>query len=239
MKKKLGTILGFSFAIILIVSVAVFPSYASPEPTIYLEPTNCIFDAATVSIGYKFNVTVWVNNTAYPYNLMMSQVYIIYNATMINVTDCTTRTWPNPTTTPSPESWDTEYIFYGKGGVPASAYFPEPPDNGAIKIGETLIMQTAISGPKKLACFEFTILTLPSEGETLSCTLGIDNTKTFLYSQTGKIPDVDKSDGFFQIIPEFSPFLMLLTFMAITIIAIALTKKDIRKSKVHMEQPSN
>jgi hypothetical protein len=211
MKKKLYLMI--IFATILIASVMLqFQTYASPGPTIYLDPSNYIFDADTVSIGHQFNVTIRVKDLA---KLMMFQVYLTFDDSIINVTQFTgeatgredaIRAWPNDDL--EGRSWDSQYVFYNKAGgmVGNPSYYHLGPGRGAVKIGDTLFSDATLNTSKtyKLASIELTITKMPPEGGKLSCTLGINNTDTYLYEVAGQISGVTKMDGYYELSSKVS-----------------------------------
>jgi len=205
--RKTTKILVLLLTVTLIPIIPQVPT-ASPSPgaTIYVHPSKVYFDINNATIGTTFNVSVWVTGD-FPLNIMMWQVYITFDANLINVTQVwgsvtgtwTYRAWPNDNF--KGRNWDPDYIFYGKtGGMIGNPYFYDlGPEGAAIKIGDTLFGEETIEEPKKLCTIEFVIQKLPQEGETLSCVLGINNEDTFIYDMTGPIPDVTKIDGQYQI----------------------------------------
>jgi hypothetical protein len=205
------------FATILIASLILqFQTYASPGPTVYLDPSDYIFDADTVSIGHKFNVTIRVKDLA---KLMMFQVCITFNDDYINITQF----WANPDIPIEPpyvsnrtdavrawpsddlggRSWDSRYVFYNKAGgmIGNPSYYHIGPGQGAVKLGDTLFAAATLNASKtyKLASIELTITAMPPEGEKLSCTLGINNIDTYLYDASGQVPGTAKMDGHYEI----------------------------------------
>jgi hypothetical protein len=109
----------------------------------------------------------------------------------------------------------------GKAHVGA-AHFP-PPSPG-----------TGFTGSGLLCIFEFNITAVPPEGETYDCALYINNPSpdTSLLDSLGEDIPVTKENGYYEIVPEFYPLLILPIFIVITILAITLAKKDTPKSKV-------
>jgi hypothetical protein len=146
---------------------------------IYLDPSNNFYDTNTAYIGMKFNVTVWVEDSP---DIGAFQVHLRFNDTILNVTR-----WFEP-------KWDAQYIFSGK----TTSALPSPPDPGYVHLGPGLARvqvganlfptpptQPPSSGTGKLCIFEFNITALPSPDETLSCTLNINTTDTYLVSPEG------------------------------------------------------
>jgi thermitase len=147
---------------------------------IYLDPSNYIFNTDTVSVGYKFNVTVKVENVQ---DLFAWQVGMYYDNSIINATR-----WFEPL-------WDPEYVFYGKTTL--NAYGFEP---GFVLGGAVLIPgQTTFNGSGKLCIIEFEVIAVPPEGEVYSCSLNINNYDTFLLNSNGlDIPAVVEN-GYYEL----------------------------------------
>jgi hypothetical protein len=166
--------------------------YAAPR--IYLDPSNNAYTTTTVYVGYRFNVTVWVEDSP---DIGAFQVHLRFNDTILNVTR-----WFEP-------KWDAQYIFSGK----TTSALPSPPDPGYVHLGPGLARvqvganlfptpptQPPSSGTGKLCIFEFNITALPSPDETLSCTLNINTTDTYLLSPAGlKVSGVIKENGNYQL----------------------------------------
>jgi len=160
---------------------------------IFLDPNNYIFDAAGVSIGYRFNVTVKVEDAT---NLAGWQVCLRYNDTIINVTR-----WFEPT-------WDPTYVFYGR----MTSAFPQPPevgymheglDIGVAKVAGMLFPpdQPPFYGSGKLCIIEFEVRAIPPPEAELSCDLVMDSGDTFLIDFYGyEIPDVQKDNGYYALV---------------------------------------
>jgi PKD repeat protein len=167
-----------------------------------MDPSSYVFDADTVNLGYRFNVTIWVNSSE-PLSLMMWQVFLTYNSSIINVTRYNSyfRGWPSDVF--GGRYWDEQYVFYGQpGGVIGNPlYYNEsgsPLGVPALMIGDLLMGDVLIDSPKKLCTIEFEIKMLPQAEQTLSCILGIDNSETFLYSYEGEEPGI-LNDGYYAI----------------------------------------
>jgi len=150
---------------------------------IYLDPSNYIFDTSTVSVGYRFNVTVKVADVE---DLSLWQVGIYYNSSMITATR-----WFEPV-------WDSQYVFFGKTTQTAE-YF----GNNFVWVGATLFpmppAQESFYGSGKLCIIEFEVVAAPLEGQMFSCSLKINNDDTFLLdSKLLDIP-VIKEDGYYEL----------------------------------------
>jgi len=180
-----------------------------PATSIYLEPSHYTFDSSVVSIGHKFNITVKADEVA---DLVAWEVRMYFNDSIINVTR-----WFEPT-------WDSEYVFYnattfGAPIQPDCAYYHVGPDNGSLQVAAILLplppVQSSFSGSGMLCILEFTITAVPSEEETLSCLLNINNPDTFLLFSNGSIvPNVTEENGYYALHPPAPPNMYTLTITA-------------------------
>jgi len=211
------------------------PTYASQR--IYLSPSNYYFTPENGTLGTAFNVTVWVSSDTYPWKLMMWQVLITWNGSLLNVTrvwgevtgDWTYRAWPNDNF--DGRNWDPEYVFYQKkGGSIGNPYYYEsypgyPPGTSGLKIADVLYAEINVTEPKKLCQIEFVIIKTIDAEQYLSTILNINNEDTFLYDYVGQIEDVIIEDGSYEFIPEFTFAALLLIAMLTTTIAAGLKRR--------------
>jgi len=229
---------------ILLLSLAILASaspkaLASPAAVrVYLEPSTYVFSPENASVGKLFNVTVWISSETYPFNLMLWQIYIEFNNTMIMPVFYYSEAWGEtipmlwPNDDMAGRNFDTNYVFYGKsGGIIAKPfYYDRGGGIGGLKHCDTLISDAAVNAPKILCVIVFNITAVPSDG-VLSCTLSINNDKTFLRDSNGPIPyEVLKENGTYLFIPEFSAIALLITLTA-TFIAIETSKKKLYTPK--------
>jgi len=162
-------------SMLLLGFMSIFPAY-SLTAEIYLVPSVNAFDTATTSVGYKWNITVWVKDVT---DLYAYQGRMNYNSTMINATGAWLPTW------------DSQWVFYGRPAISP----PPVLGNGSVIFGDSLMVGPGFSGTGKLAIIEMKILTAPPQGGQLSCALAINNVETFLLdSYLFPIP-ASKTDG--------------------------------------------
>jgi len=190
--KKSSRFLEFLFvALLLLGIIKVSPVLSLPTTKVYLDPSSYIFTIDTVSAGYKFNVTVRVEDVE---DCAMFQVTMFYNDTIINVTR-----WFEPKD-------DLEYIFKGKNTLPV----PQPPNiefnqispgNASVTVGSAVFEfpPTGVTGDGKLCILEFNVTEVPPLGETYSCMLDIDNRDTFLQDSLGEDIDTIKENGYYEL----------------------------------------
>jgi len=180
---------------------------AVPTKTVYVDPPEVIYDISNATLGTRFNVSVWISSDEYPWNIMMWQVYMIFNDDLINVTSIwvdaagkyVIHAWPNDFL--GGRNWDPDYIFYGKAGgfIGNPTYYNLGPGSGALMVGDLLMSDTAVDAIKKLCTIEFEIVKLPEEGQILSCVLNIDNPDTFFFDSVGQITDLIIQNGYYEI----------------------------------------
>jgi thermitase len=148
--------------------------------TIYLDPSEIVFNSNEVSAGHRFNVTVKVADVE---NLYAWQLKLFYNSTMINATR-----WFEPT-------WDPEYVFFGETTITAEN---SGVDN--IMVFSGLIGQVStFNGSGKLCLIEFEIANLPPPGQKYSCPLSINNEDTFLMDGDINTIQAAKENGYYEV----------------------------------------
>jgi hypothetical protein len=230
-KKTKSLICFLLFFAMLSSLVAVNSAHCKSDPqTIYLDPSAYYFDSTT-PVGTKFNATVWVSSDAYPWNLMMWQVQMNFNDTLLN---CTTfagsvtgnpesiRAWPNQDLNGS--IWDASYVFYNTADTIGNpTYYHNSPGSGSIVIGDIIANNKSISAAKKLCQFEFEIEVTPPEGTIWNSSLSLDASYTYLYDYNGAITGVILESGSY-IIPENSTALLLSLMVATVFAAIFIDK---------------
>jgi len=206
---------------------------ANPPITIRIKPSDYVFSPENATIGTLFNVTVWVESDTYPFNLMMWQVFLTFNDSLIKPVFYNSTTfgetlpiiWPNDDM--GGRNFDINYVFYGKsGGMMGKPYYD--PNLKSVQIGDTLFTDTPVNAPKILCVIQFNITTIPSDG-WLSCALNIDNEDTYLYDSKGQIPSVVKVDGTYTFIPEFSIIIIPITLLSTSIVTIMMRKRLYKK----------
>jgi PKD repeat protein len=186
MNTKLKRFLGLLSSMLFVLSIfsiltsaGIAPVYAQGT-SIYLDPTNYIFDGATAPVGTLFNVTVRVANMD---DMKTWQMKIFFNDAMINVTR-----WYEPKNDPS-------YVFYGKTTLPVPAppdvkYEHQDPDVGSAGVGVSLFPSPSsgggFTGDGILCIFTFEILSLPLSGQVFSCDLTIDNPAYTFWIKAGE-----------------------------------------------------
>jgi thermitase len=155
-------------------------AYASSSNStrIYFDPSYCTLDAANVSVGDRFNVTLMVKNVE---DLTGWQVRMFYDDSIINVTR-----WFEPT-------WDPEYVFYGSSTMPSPSpptyvynhWGPEGSRNGSALVFSGLLPfppeQPSFTGIGKLCIFEFEVKAIPPSNQSYSCDLSVDNVDTICF----------------------------------------------------------
>jgi hypothetical protein len=201
---------------------------AVPAITAYMDPPAIVFGPSD-AVGTLFNVTFWINSTE-SFNLMMFQVFLTYNDSIINMT----RGWPNMV---SLDNWDPDYVFNGKGGMGGNPTYYDaahsPVGYAGVMLGHTLLADQSIPAatPKKLVIVEFNITQVPSDGQ-FSCGFVIDYPSpygSFFYDSLGEIT-VSRNGGTYTYVPE--PILMLLSIVMIaSIVTVGVVKIKTRKSR--------
>jgi len=190
-------------------------------PDIYLDPSEIEFDIIDVSVGDRFNVTAMISNVS---DLMLFQVALYYNASVINMTNAWLPTW------------NSSYVFYGQNDTaigPSYTYF-DSWGCGLIGFNGSTGTTTPFTGSGMLTVFEFEIIAAPEAGNLTSPLIISYKVSGGTYesklrdSTAGAISFVG-TDGSYIIIPEFLSLLILPMFLILTLVALVLTKKLQRK----------
>jgi hypothetical protein len=136
-------------------------AYALPADSMWIAPSNLNFRTNNTSVGFKFNVTVWLNMST-PANSW--QFYLIYNKNCLNATRCNY-------TGNGQSQWS--------GALPVSTSLA--PDFGShnstynyVFDGEVLAGSAVKTGAGSLSWVEFQILQAPAQGMTLKSELRLD-----------------------------------------------------------------
>lgn len=151
------------------------------ETTIYVDPSAVDEDSPPLETGYRFNVTVRVDNVP---DLLEWQVQICFNSTVLNATGA----WM--------PKWDPEYVFYNRTS------YDVLPEFGFDCVWLTdslyLLEEPTFEGNGKLAIIEFAVLALPAESRYLVSPLSINNTYTGLLNSDLMEITADKIDGLYR-----------------------------------------
>ena len=200
-----------------------------PGPRIYIDPTPIYFDATNGTVGTRFNVTVWIENvTEADPGLDGWQVELHYDDSIINVTSDANglRAWPSATR--GANKYNTSYVFYNFTAVASTILKPtythvDPNDGNVLVADATIGTEDFFMGDRGLlAIIEFQITSIPETG--LVGTLDITNDYTWVK------PDELQNKATFQdgqIIPEFSPSMLIAMLLSLTLVAIVLRKEII------------
>jgi hypothetical protein len=158
MKLKLGNSIVLSMVAMLFLSMMTILPVHAVTPSLYMTP-SVNPPTASPSIGYKWNITVYGKNFTDVYSW---QVALVYNSTLINCTN----------------AWCTSDEMAIWGTAPSTSF----------AVGKVMAADTKKGGgsgwtgdgPIDLAIFEFQILKAPGKYTTLSCTINMDNSSTYL-----------------------------------------------------------
>jgi len=189
---KKTKLLSVTVLIVFLLSLfAVFPNvYAAG--TIYLTPSDNIYDTDTAYVGKKFNVTVSCSGV--DQDIAGAQITLHFDDSILNVTQ-----WWAP-------YWDSSFFMPS----PYSA-LPTPPDPGYVHVGagHGYIKVSVLKGGLPptapwghngtIAIIEFNITKLPDKLGELSCTLGINNIDTYLKNPSVENIPVTIQDGSYTI----------------------------------------
>ncbi|MCJ7423033.1 dockerin type I domain-containing protein [Candidatus Bathyarchaeota archaeon] len=154
--------------LLLLSAVEVFSARATPANSIYLKPDTLSYDTSQQGIGFKFNISAWMNlNTP----CFAWQVKLFFNATWLK---CNKVGYLGAGDVDSTKS---EY-FAGHATTPLTPSINNVA--GTILHGETLSgADTAPAADKRLMWAELEITSKPGEGINFASLLNINNADTY------------------------------------------------------------
>jgi hypothetical protein len=207
--------------LILILSAA---SYAHAEPvshpanSMWVEPPSITLTPQNATLGYKFNVTVWLNIS--DVKVFSYSIGLLYNRTQLKATRggfTKDFTAGHDTQTAGPII-DTSYL-----------------GNGSILATESCKGEDYIPGPKvgTLIWIEFQVIATPPEGQTLTSQLDItkcypDDTWVMDYNLNSI--ELNGFNASYTFIPEFSTLSMILVTMLLSSILVIMLRMKKHKS---------
>jgi hypothetical protein len=216
--QKLG--MKFFTALILILLTSALTSCTKAQPAephnanaLWVEPSSITIDVNKINVGYKFNVTVWVNLTV---NSFLWQVKIYFNNSYFNATRL-------GYTAGSVSDWATHRT--GGATVPVSPVIDNA--KGYVLLGESCLGNDYVPGPiaASLMWVEFQLKEMPPIDHlniNFSAPYGED---TFVYdTDLNTITMSSISGADIPVIPEFT-WATLLVLISVTTTMVAITPK--------------
>jgi len=197
------------------------PSEPHAADAMWIEPSTVDLSTDTVSVGYRFNVTVWINLTE---SSASWQFKLAYNKNHLNATGCgytagdKSQFFEDLTTIPLPPSFGSinathNYVLHAESWMMGS--FRDP-------------------GYGSLSWVEFEVMAIPPEGQTFTSPIALvevypDGAETYAQDPDGVYIALNVYESIY-IIPEFLELLIPAVLMSLTLIAIILSTK-LRNSK--------
>jgi len=224
MKIKINKIISIVVLAALVLTPLVFmtssvfaavPDEPHAGDAMWIEPSNITLSTATHSVGYRFNVTVWINLTI---SSASWQFKVAYDKNHLNATGAgytageKSDFYSNITTIPLP------FSFASLNGT----------HNFVLGAESWLMGSNRGPGYGTLAWIEFEVMVVPPEGEAYTSKIAMDDV-----SPTGETyvqdPDAVKiqlnSYESTYVIPEFIGFLSLVLIICLTTIAMLSIKR--------------
>ena len=147
--------------LLLVPAMTLVPVKSEPANRMWIEPATLSFDTATVSVGYKFNVTVYIELDANPTGVCGGwQFYMVYDPTYLNATRA------------GYTAGSKSEFFSNISTVPLTPAFYAD----AVKVGESwggVGDQRSVPGSGSLGWVEFEVIATPGKGETITLVLDI------------------------------------------------------------------
>ena len=185
------------------------PSNPHPANAIWAEPSIVNLDVGTINVGYKFNVTVWLNLSVPSYSW---EFKLTYNTTYLNMSNFAF-TAANI----------TSQFFEGHGTVPTTDIDDA---QGYVHFGETLLgVDSREAGYGSLVWVEFNVTELPEVNTTLVFEFVPEDTFVLDPDLNDVEPSLQMLSSTLPVVPEFPYFILLIAIIPATLTAIALIKK--------------
>jgi len=192
MKTKLTKGLTISVIISLLSMIFTLSPVSATTTLIYLDPSNNIYTTDTAYVGYKFNVTVWVENAP---DIGGANVKLVFDDSIINVT----RWWA--------PYWDPDFFmpdpYKALPSPPNPGYIHVSSGNGYVKVAVSKAGYPPVApwGHNGTICIlEFIITAVPTEPGKYTSSLLIDSAATYLLDPVAdEIPGVVKENGYYEI----------------------------------------
>jgi hypothetical protein len=186
----------------------------------WVEPSSVAFGPSNASVGTKFNVTVWLNMTE---DIFAYQIGMLYNRTQLK---CARAAFTSVST--------SMYMLGHSTSAPPPVIDTSFLGNGSILASESCLGSDNVTGPHSgsLIWAEFQVLVVPTAGNLTS---NFDISTKYSATTWVKDPDLAKialstlGNGSYTIIPEFEYMLILPIFLALTLLAIVMSKKIPKK----------
>ena len=201
---------------VLSVIILIMPVHAT-EPTephnanaMWIEPSQVNIPS---TVGYKFNVTVWINLTT---TCGTWEFKLIYDKTYLNATRC------------GYTAGGQSEFFKGLTTIPLSpTYGSVNSTHNYVLYAEAILMSPYRSpGYGSLAWVEFEVIATPPQGQTITTKLDISTfypDETYAQDDTGTKITLDNYNAN-VIIPEFSMLILVITLITATSMLIYLRR---------------
>jgi hypothetical protein len=167
-------------------------------------------------VGEKFNATVWVNTYVDANNsaVFTWQMTLNFNASLLNVTRVG---YTNGT---------TSEFFAGKTTIPVTPIIT----SSSASTGESLIgTDSRAPGNGSLCWVEMQILLEPTGNNTITTTLDINNTDTFLLNgDLNEVTTIKYNGQYYYVVPEFTGIILIAMMAVLAVTMIAYRKKLVR-----------
>jgi len=188
-----------------------------PANSMWVEPASIYLTPENASIGYKFNITIWLNISDikfYSYS-----IGLLYNRTILKATKAgfTYNFTAGHDTASAGPIIDTSYL-----------------GNGSVLATESCKGEDYIQGPKigTLIWIEFEVTKTPEEGQTLTSLLDITTCypeDTWVMDYNLEYVELEGFNAFYQFVSEFNVLLISIATALITSLIVALKVKSKRK----------
>jgi len=187
-----------------------------PAVSIWIDPQVVNITTANYHVGDLFNATVWVNTYQDANNsaVFTWQVTVNFNASLLSVSRVgyTNGTISN--------------FFSGHSTIPVTPIITST----SASTGESLIgTDSRAPGNGSLCWVEMEILQEPTGNGTITTTLDINNTDTFLLNgDLNEVTAIKYNGQYYYVVPEFTVIILVAMMTVLAVAMIAYHKKLVR-----------
>jgi len=218
-KKNLANAVAIMTVAALVFGVAAITTTANadikPAVSFWIDP-QVVNITTGGHVGEKFNATVWVNTYQDANNsaVFTWQITVNFNASLLSVSRVG---YTNGT---------TSNFFSGHSTIPVTPIIT----SSSASTGESLIgTDSRAPGNGSLCWIEMEILLEPTGNETITTTLDINNSDTFLLNgDLNEVTATKYSGQYYYVVPEFTLILLVAMMAVLAVAMIAYRKKLVR-----------
>jgi hypothetical protein len=218
MKAKIKAMSLITFAALMLMMPLVHaaePGEPHAGNAMWIEPSTKDLRDTGAGVGYKFNMTVWINLTL---SSASWQFKVAYNKGQLNATAA------------GYTAGDKSDFFHNMTTIPLAPTFGShnSTHNYVLQAESWMLGPTRSPGYGSLLWIEFSVMAVPPAGQNLTSMIGLIEvypvgTETYAQQPDGTMIDLTAYDSLY-VIPEFSGLAILILLMCVAVITVSAGK---------------